>query len=176
MAGKDDGLNLDGLLDNLSKAREGGGGEKAVAVKGEDAWVEKFNALRKNTIRPTMEALGKEIQKRDHDFNIVETPFRRDNRAIPDEATIRMDVFLDTERTRTLIGLDRRPHLLFQTHHRSERVHCIICDITSRGGVVSKIAEYPLEAINAALVKEQFVVLFKRLIAQVTPPVDPGKK
>ncbi|MND09792.1 hypothetical protein D3C83_333970 [compost metagenome] len=50
-------------------------------------------------------------------------------------------------------------------------MHCIVCDITSRGGVVSKIGEYPLEIINAALIKEKFVVLFKRLIAQVTPPV-----
>ena len=162
--------DLGGLLENYSKANKDGGGGRKVAVKAEDEWVEKFNSIRKNVIRPTMEALGKEIQKREHDFNIVETNFRRDNRAIPDEATIRMDVFLDTERTRTLIGLDRRPHLLFQTHHRSERVHCIVCDITSRGGVVSKIGEYPLEAINAALVKQQFVVLFKRLIAQVTPP------
>jgi hypothetical protein len=161
--------DISGLLDNLSSAAKGNVSERELAVKAEDAWIEKFYEVRKNVIRPMMDKLGKEIQKRDHDYNIVETPFRRDNRAIPDEATIRMDVFLDTERTRTLVGLDRRPHLMFQSHHRSERVHCIVCDITSRGGVVSKIGEFPLEAINEALVKEKFVVLMKRLIAQVAP-------
>ena len=50
--------DLGGILENYSKANKSGGAIKAQAVKGEDEWVEKFNALRKNVIRPMMEQLG----------------------------------------------------------------------------------------------------------------------
>ena len=131
----------------------------------EEAWVAKFVALRDKVIRPTMEELGKELQKHGHDFNIVEKQFRRaDNRATPEEASIRIDIYLSNERTRTVIGQDRRPHVALATHHRSQMVQLFICDITSRGGVVSKVGDYPLERVDAALIRDKFVALFKRLL------------
>src|SRR6185436_8555147 len=96
----------------------------------EDKWVARFEDIRRTVIKPTLEKLGEQIRTREHDFNIVETKFRRDNRAIPDEASIRMDIYLATERTRTNVGADRRPHIAFTTHHRSEMVQVTICDIT----------------------------------------------
>ena len=48
-----------------------------------------------------VEKLGKEIEARGHDFLIVEREFRRGNRAIPDEASIRIDLYLAGEKTRT---------------------------------------------------------------------------
>jgi hypothetical protein len=136
------------------------------STKLEDAWVARFEEIRKTVIRPTMEALGAQIQARGHDFNIVETQFKRGLRPTPDEAGIRMDLYLATERTRTNIGMDRRPFIGFSTHHRSELVHLTICDITSKGGVVSKVGDYMLERVDATLIKEKFVALFKRLASQ----------
>ena len=104
------------------------------AMREEDEWVKAFDQRRNKVIRPTLEALGAKLQAKEHDFNIVETQFRRDNRAVPDEASIRMDIYLATDRTRTGVGMDRRPCLLFKTHHRSKMVHLIVSDMTDRGG------------------------------------------
>ena len=94
------------------------------------------------------------------------TQFRRDNRAVPDEASIRMDIYLSTDRTRTGIGMDRRPCLLFKTHHRSKLVHLILSDMTDRGGQISKEGEYTLEQVNDVLIKEKFILLFHRLMSR----------
>jgi len=134
------------------------------AIKAEDDWVAEFDKKKKSLIRPTMEALGAKLQGKDHDFNIVETAFRRDNRAIPDESSIRMDLYLSTDRTRTGIGMDRRPYIQFKTHHRSKLVHLYVSDMTDRGGNVSKEGEYPLDKIDHVLIKEKFILLFHRLM------------
>ena len=160
---------LKGLLDNLEKGNKSDVRGRKEALSAEDAWVAKFDEVRRKVIRPTLESLGGQLRLRDHDFNIVETPFRRENRATPDEASIRMDLYLATERTRTGIGMDRRPFLGFTTHHRSQTVQVTICDITSKGGVVSKIGEFPLEKVDAVLVREKFIALFKRLLSQLGP-------
>src|SRR5258706_13146256 len=160
---------LRGLLDKLEKGHKGAEKERAEALKVEDQWVTRFDEVRHKIIRPTLEALGEQIRQRDHDFNIVETPFRRDNRAVPQEAAIRIDLYLSTERPRTIIGMDRRPHIAFTTHHRSEMVPVTISDITARGGVVSKIGDYPLEKVDEFLVREKFRALFNRLASQQGP-------
>ena len=38
--------------------------------------------------------------------------------------------------------------------------------IRSRGGIESKVGEFPIEKIDEALIKEKFVALFKRLVAK----------
>src|SRR5258708_1995153 len=130
---------LSGLLDKLDKTQKDSSKSKAAAIKAEDAWVAKFEKLKSEVIRPTFEALGLKVRAREHDYNIVETQFlRADNRALPIEASIRIDLYLNNERTRTIIGQDRRPGLAFSTHHRSQTVQVTICDITSRGGVTSQ--------------------------------------
>ncbi len=165
---------LSGLLDKLDKKVKENTKVKAMAVKAEDAWVVKFEDLKTKTIRPTLESLGQRIRAREHDYNITETHFQRaDNRALPIEASIRIDIYLNNERTRTIIGQDRRPHLAFTTHHRSQMVQVTICDVTSRGGVVSKIGDFPLDKVDAAFVKDKFVALFKRLLSQTGEPVTP---
>jgi hypothetical protein len=134
------------------------------AVREEDAWIAAFEKRRKEVLRPTLEALGEQLRAKEHDYNLIETQFRRDNRAVPDEASIRMDIYLSTDRTRTGIGMDRRPCLLFKTHHRSKLVHLIVSDMTDRGGEISKEGEYPLEKVDATLIKEKFILLFHRLM------------
>ena len=158
---KPPGDELSSLLDALDGAKP-----KAVSATGaEDAWVEKFNDHRAKLIRPTLEALGKEIEKRGHDFLVVEREFRRGNRAIPDEASIRIDIYLADEKTRTKINADRRPGLGFTTKHKSQTVVVTISDITSRGGIESKIGEFPIEKIDTNLIRDKFVALFKRLVS-----------
>jgi hypothetical protein len=151
---------LGGLLDKLGKK-----GAPAAAKPG-DAWVAKYNEHKQKVIRPTLEELGKEVRSHEHDFNIVDIPFKRhENNPVPTEGLIRIDLYLNDERTRTRIGQDRRPHLAFTTKHKSEMVEVTICDITSRGGVVSTIGDFPIEKIDAAFVKDKFVALFKRLLS-----------
>ena len=137
------------------------------AIREEDEWIKAFNERRRKVIRPAMEALGEKLRAKEHDYNLVETEFRRDNRAVPDEASIRMDIYLATDRTRTGIGMDRRPCLLFKTHHRSKLVHLIVSDMTDRGGEISKEGEYTLENLNDVLVKEKFILLINRLMRKV---------
>ena len=134
------------------------------AIRDEDAWIATFNERREKVIRPTMEALGEKLRAKEHDYNLVETNFRRDNRAVPDEASIRMDIYLATDRTRTGVGMDRRPCLLFKTHHRSKLVHLVVSDMTDRGGTVTKEGEYPLDKVSDVFIKEKFIELFHRLM------------
>lgn len=161
MASKPPADDLSALLDSYD-------GKKASVPKEnpEDAWVEKFNAHKQKVIRPTLEALGKEIEKRGHDFLISEREFRRGNRAIPDEGQVRIDIYLADEKTRTKINADRRPGLAFITKHKTQAVQVMISDITSRGGIESKVGEFPLEALDETFIRGKFVALFKRLIAK----------
>jgi hypothetical protein len=155
---------LKGMLDQYDTAQKGRNQNLKAEVNAEDAWVAEFDKVRSTIIRPTMEKLGDKIRLRDHDINIVEQQFRRDNRAIPVEASIRMDLYLATERTRTGIGLDKRPYLMFTTHHRSQMVHVSFCDMTSTGGGTHREGEYPLQSISAFFVQEKFIALFNRLV------------
>ena len=154
------GDELGSLLDQLESTKPG-----LTATPPEDAWIAKFNDHRAKVIRPMLEGLGKEIEKRGHDFLIVEREFRRGNRAIPDEAQVRIDIYLADEKTRTKINADRRPGLGFVTNHKKQTVNVMISDITSSGGNESKVAELPLDKVDQQLIKEKFVALFKRLVA-----------
>ncbi len=53
----------------------------------------------------------------------------------------------------------------FTTNHKNQTVNVIICDVTSRGGIESKVAELPFDKIDAAFIRDKFVALFKRLLA-----------
>ena len=161
MAKKPGSDDLSTLLDSYAGAQAKPASQSAA----EDAWIEKFNAHRDKVVRPVMEELGKEIEKRGHDFHIVSKDFRRGNRPLPDEASIRIDLYLADEKTRTRINADKRPHVGLVTNHKKQTVNVIICDVTSRGGVESKVAELPLDKVDAALIRDKFVALFKRLLA-----------
>ena len=164
MANKPGGDDLSSLLDSLDgKGAPAPGAAKAAP---EDAWIAKFNEHRQKVIRPELEKLGKEIEARGHDFLIVEKEFRRGNRAVPDEASIRIDLYLADEKSRTKINADRRPHVGFVSHHKSQKVQVVLCDITSRGGVESKVGDFPLEQIDSNFIRGKFVALFKRLVAK----------
>lgn len=167
---------LDGLLDKFEKKAKSTV-DKNQAEKAEEAWVAKFEDMKRKVIRPTMEMLGQEVRKREHDFNIVELPFKRlDTRPMPQESSIRIDIYLANERTKTVINAERRPYLKFESHHRSQMVQVTICDVTSRGGVESKIGDFTVDKIDAAFVKDKFVALFKRLLAQQPGTTSPGRK
>jgi hypothetical protein len=95
---------------------------------------------------------------------------------MPQEASIRIDLYLANERTRTVVNADRRPYLKFETHHRSQMIQVTICDVTSRGGVESKIGDFAVDRIDANFVKEKFVALFKRILSQQPGATSPGTR
>ena len=168
---------LSGLLDKFEKKAKSTTEDKNQAEKAEAAWIAKFEDHKRKVLRPTMEMLGHEVRKREHDFNIVELPFKRfEMRPMPQESMIRIDIYLANERTKTVINAERRPYLKFESHHRSQMVQVTICDITSRGGVESKIGDFPIDKMDAAFVKDKFVALFKRLLAQQPGTTSPGRK
>lgn len=168
---------LSGLLEKFDKKAKSSATDKGQAEKTEEAWVAKFEDMKRKVLRPTLEMLGHEVRKREHDFNIVELPFKRfDMRPMPQESVIRIDIYLANERTKTVINAERRPYLKFESHHRSQMVQVTICDVTSRGGVESKIGDFPVDKIDATFVKDKFVALFKRLLAQQPGATAPGRK
>jgi len=158
---------LSGLLDKFEKKAKPSIQEKTQAEKAEEAWIAKFENHKAKVLFPALQQLGQEVRKREHDFNIVQQPFKRiDTRPMPQESSIRIDIYLANERTRTVINADRRPYLKFETHHRSQMVQVTICDITSRGGVESKIGDFTIDQVDSPFVKDKFVALFKRILAQ----------
>src|SRR5204863_6622061 len=68
---------LKGLLDKLGNSAAPSPKEKTQAENAEEAWIAKFEDRKRKVIRPTFEALGQEVRKREHDFNIIEFPFKR---------------------------------------------------------------------------------------------------
>jgi hypothetical protein len=158
---------LSGLLDKFEKKAKPSIHEKTQAEKAEETWIAKFENHKAKVLFPALEQLGQEVRKREHDFNIVQQPFKRiETRPMPQESSIRIDIYLANERTRTVINADRRPYLKFETHHRSQMVQVTICDITSRGGVESKIGDFTIDQVDSPFVKDKFVALFKRILAQ----------
>ena len=153
-----------GVLERFNTALSDKKHQIEEAIKAEDEWIGTFDKRKREQYRPTLESLGEKLRAKEHDYNIVETQFRRDNRAIPDESSIRMDLYMSTDRTRTGIGMDRRPYLQLKTHHRSRMVHLILSDMTDRGGVVSKEGEYKLDEVTDVLIKEKFILLVQRLM------------
>jgi hypothetical protein len=153
-----------GVLERFNSALTDKKHQIEEAIKAEDEWIAAFDRKRRELYRPTLESLGEKLRAKDHDYNIIETQFRRDNRAIPDESSIRMDLYMSTDRTRTGIGMDRRPYLMLKTHHRSRRVHLILSDMTDKGGTISKEGEYPLDQVTDVMIKEKFILLVQRLM------------
>ena len=153
-----------GVLERFNSAISDKRHQIEEAIKAEDEWIATFDKKRRELYRPALESLGEKLRAKDHDYNIVETEFRRDNRAIPDESSIRMDLYLSTDRTRTGIGMDRRPYLMLKTHHRSRRVHLILSDMTDKGGTIAKEGEYPLDQLTDVMIKEKFIILVQRLM------------
>jgi hypothetical protein len=163
---------LKGMLDKFGKVSKPAAQDKPQGGNPEDAWIARFDDLKRKVIRPTFEALGKEMRANEHDFNIIEFPFKRlDTRPMPQESSIRMDIYLSNEKTKTVINAEKRPYLKFETNHKTQMVQVTICDVTSRGGIESKVGEFPLERIDASFIKEKFVAVFKRVLAQ-----QPGQK
>ena len=163
---------LKGMLDKFGKVSKPAAQDKPPSGNPQDAWIARFDDLKRKVIRPTFEALGKELRANEHDFNIIEFPFKRlDTRPMPQESSIRMDIYLSNEKTKTVINAEKRPYLKFETNHKAQTVQVTICDVTSRGGIESKIGDFPLERIDASFIKEKFVAVFKRVLAQ-----QPGQK
>jgi len=153
-----------GVLERFNTALSDKKHQIEEAIKAEDEWIATFEKKKREPYRPTLESLGEKLRAKEHDYNIVETQFRRDNRAVPDESSVRMDLYMSTDRTRTGIGTDRRPYLQLKTHHRSRKVHLILSDMTDRGGTIAKEGEYPLDDVTDVLIKEKFILLVQRLM------------
>src|SRR5258706_858985 len=68
---------LSGLLDKFEKTAKPSTQEKTQAEKTEEAWIAKFENHKAKVLFPALQQLGQEVRKREHDFNIVQQPFKR---------------------------------------------------------------------------------------------------
>lgn len=156
---------LQELLDKYEERQLGRRENRAQALSDEDKFIEEFNELRLAVIRPGMERVGRQIRLRDHQYTITEGDFIRERGSIakPDEAWIKMTIFLAHEPERTRVGDVGRPHLAFTTDHRTKKVILELSDKTAVGGQTWKEGEYLPNQISALFIQEKFLALFARL-------------
>src|SRR2546423_12253786 len=124
---------LEELLDRYEKTQKGKRDNRDTSLSEEDQFIIDFGKLRGSVIRPKLESLGRQIQARDHDFALSEGEFQRErgSNPRPDEAFIKMTIYLAHESDRTQVGDPRRPYMTFSTDHRAKKVLGTLSDHTA---------------------------------------------
>jgi hypothetical protein len=156
---------LDDLLnrfDDRNKKRSAGQGE---AVTDEEAFVAEFETARKTIIKPTLVKLGEQVKPRGHSYALREGEFKRayGSRPLPDEAFIRMQIYLSNEGPPEMGDDDRRAYIMFKTNFRTRKVEMIVSDLTATGGETQKEGEFMVNQFTPMFVQEKFVHLFRKL-------------
>ena len=156
---------LEELLDRYEKGQKGKRDNRENALNEEEQFILDFGKVRASTIRPKLESLGRQIQARGHDFALSEGEFERQrgSNPRPDEAFIKMTIYLAHETDRTQVGDPRRPYMTFTSDHRAKKVVCHLSDHTASGGQTWKDGEYTLQQITPIFIQERFVALFRNL-------------
>ncbi len=161
--------DLNDLLDRFDsrskKANEGASTE----MSDEEAFVAEFEQARETSIRPTLLSLGNQIKQRGHDFALREAQFQkpRGSRTQPDEAFIRMQIYLSNEPPPEAGDDDRRCYILFKTNHRKKMVEMVMSDLTATGGETTKEGEAMVNQLTRMYIQEKFVHLFRRLSKKI---------
>jgi hypothetical protein len=156
---------LEELLDKYEKGQKGKRDYRETALNEEEQFILDFGKLRAELIRPKLESLGRQIQARGHDFALSEGEFirQRGSNPKPEEAFIKMTIYLAHESDRTQVGDPRRPYMTFSSEHRAKKVVCHISDHTATGGQTWKDGEYTLNQVTPIFIVERFVALFRNL-------------
>lgn len=156
---------LNELMDRFEsrhKKRDAGQDE---VMSDEEAFIRDFEQARNNVIKPTLLQLGKQIQARGHDFAMREGEFKRafGSRPLPDEAFIRMQIYLANEGPPEFGDDDRRAYILFKTNFRNRKVEMVVSDLTATGGETGKEGEFMVNQFTPMFVQEKFIHLFRKL-------------
>lgn len=161
--------DLNELLDRFDsrskKANEGASAE----MSDEEAFIAEFEQARENSIRPTLMSLGNQIKQRGHDFAFREAQFQkpRGSRTQPDEAFIRMQIYLANEPKPEAGDDDRRCYIMFKTNHKKKMVEMVMSDLTATGGETTKEGEAMVNQLTKMFIQEKFVNLFRRLSKKI---------
>ena len=112
-----------------------------------------------------MEKLGAKLRERDHDYSITEGDFRPPHgaRAEPDEAFIKMTVYLSHLKDRTRSEHSKVPYINFVSDHRHKKIKIPISDYSETGGSVTKMGEFDIKQLTGIFLREKFLFLFQRL-------------
>ena len=156
---------LEELLDKYEKGQKGKRDNRETALNEEEQFIIDFGKIRASLIRPKLESLGRQIQARGHDFALSEGEFvrQRGSNPKPEEAFIKMTIYLAHETDRTQVGDPRRPYMTFTSDHRAKKVVCHLSDHTATGGQTWKDGEYTFNQITPIFIQERFVALFRNL-------------
>ena len=156
---------LNELMDRFEsrhKKRDAGHGE---VMSDEEAFIAEFEAARNNIIKPTLLKLGDQIKTRGHSYAMREGEFKRayGSRPLPDEAFIRMQIYLANEGPPEFGDDDRRAYIMFKTNFRNRKVEMVVSDLTATGGETGKEGEFMVNQFTPMFVQEKFVHLFRKL-------------
>jgi len=156
---------LNELMDRFEsrhKKRDAGQDE---VMSDEEAFIAEFETARRNIIKPTLLKLGDQIKTRGHSYAMREGEFKRayGSRPLPDEAFIRMQIYLANEGPPEFGDDDRRAYLMFKTNFRNRKVEMVVSDLTATGGETGKEGEFMVNQFTPMFVQEKFVHLFRKL-------------
>jgi len=161
--------DLDDLLNRFDSRHKKVTEGAAEDMSDEELFLADFEKQRASDIRPTLEALGKKLRERGHDYAFREAQFQkpRGSRTQPDEAYIRMQIYLVNEPKPEAGDDDRRCYIMFRTNHKTKMVEMIASDLTATGGEVTKEGSCQVNQLTKMFVQEKFVHLFRRLSKKV---------
>ena len=161
--------DLDELLNRFDDRNKKHRSGQATEQSDEELFVAEFEKMRATSIKPTLINLGNKIRERGHDYAFREGQFTppRGSRTQPDEAFIRMQIYLSNEEKPESGDDDRRCYLMFRTDSKKKMVQVIASDLTSTGGEVTKEGEFMVQQFTPMYTQEKFVHLFRRLSKKI---------
>jgi hypothetical protein len=161
--------DLDQLLDRFDSRQNKAATGRDTEQTDEELFIAEFEKMRAASIKPTLAQLGDKIRGRGHNYAIREGQFTppRGSRTQPDEAFIRMQIYLSNEDKPEPGDDERRCYLMFRTDTRKKVVQVIASDLTSTGGEVTKEGEFMVQQFTPMYVTEKFVHLFRRLSKKI---------
>jgi hypothetical protein len=161
--------DLNELLDRFDARYEKRQSGLSTEQSDEEIFIAEFEKMRSTSIKPTLTQLGDKIKARGHDYAFREGTFTppRGSRTQPDEAFLRMQIYLSNEGKPEAGDDDRRCYIMFRTDSKKKVVQIVASDLTSTGGEVTKEGEFMVQQFTPIYVTEKFVHLFRRLSKKI---------
>jgi hypothetical protein len=155
---------LGALLDRYDAARSAAESHRQKVKAGDALFLEQFDALRRDVLRPIFESAGALLEARGHGFRIIEAQFRAQDAGPTVEGAIELHV--------APAGMQALPEphdplrsLSFATRHYNKTVCIRNGAALHEGTLAGAKGAFPLEKIDAQLVEDEVLKLIASMVS-----------
>ena len=155
----DTSIKLKSIFDKYDKKQAETKIEQERVKSEHELFLESFDKIIAETIRPTMEELGEAIKARGHNFEITESKETQDGQGRTTGATIRIEIHSNGQRPR-FGQVGDRPALTFIAGTYDNKLCSHVSTMMpGRGGSAGKRKDYNIADITKDVVEEEIIHL-----------------